>query len=63
MLFESVEDLENFDKVSKNIKETLTQKAGEAIENKKDEICENMFQDDDEEMNEENDDSEEESEE
>lgn len=59
MLFESAEDLENFDKVSKNIKETLTQKAEEAIENKKDEICENMFQDDDEE----NDDSGEESEE
>lgn len=59
MLFESAEDLENFDKVSKNIKETLTQKAEEAIENKKDEICENMFQDDDEE----NDDSEEKSEE
>ncbi len=59
MLFESVEDLENFDKVSKNIKETLTQKAEEAIENKKNEVCENMFKE--EEMNEENDDSEEES--
>ena len=47
MLFESIEGMEDYIKVSENIKETLNRKACESIEDEKKKIAENFIIDED----------------